>query len=709
MATSDSYGDTSSNNVGDGEINSPEFNDSNKSKVKAISNGMQALAIAVKLQVNDLGRDIRRSRVLGAFNGNPPYDDRDLLNLGQAYRYNVSWGFEEGVIGRGVVPYNDLSINIADLIEVDSDLPDSKNKVVQMELGNTINKWGRWPKTITRLNQDLLLNGYNTMAFPSDYDPFPTFIPQMNGFVDEATPNEVADLECFVWKKSYLIHELYNKISDPDVAKKAGWDVQNVRLALEAAMPEDILANSNNTSGRWTAVESQIRAAAQWASIVGAKMVDTFHVFATELDGTVTHYIVLSTYTGEGVDGPTLFCKEGRFDSMRDWLVYFDLETGDGTWHGSRGLGQRVFNTHKAIDKVVNSLLDQAFVSGLTLLQPGDQSSQEAFTTTVVGPFCIVPNDITINPAVLPAISQTAFQVHQLLTGASEQRIGDVVPQIQYQPNQAAETATAAKIAASRQIAVTQGNLKRYIDPIGQVVSIMLRRLLKKNSPNPYAKEFQKNLEKKGLTDDDIKKIRGARNVGNIQDILGNTAQNTQIIFSEFRGDPDVDQQVLKQKRIASVLDADAADELLISDKDQTREIEAMRQQEIELTTILSGMPVPVSARDNHEAHLRMLFEWVGRTIQQAAAQPNPQVIPLLKAVISHGEAHLGFLEKDKTKKGAAKEAKEKLKDAVDAVKTMEKSALKIAKASIDQAAQLAQTPEEQAQVQQAQAQLQQV
>lgn len=179
-------------------------------------------------------------------------------------------------------------------------------------------------------------------------------------------------------------------------------------------------------------------------------------------------------------------------------------------------------------------------------------------------------------------------------------------------------------------------------------------------------------------------------------------------MFAEFRGDPDVDQLKLKERRIASVLDADAADELLITDEDQSKVIESKRLQELELTSILSGLVIPVSPRDNHEVHLAVVLEWLGTTIQQQAQGLNPSVIPLLKAVVAHGDEHLGMLERDRTKKAIYKDMKERLKLTADTIKDLEKEAMKMAKAQIDQAAQLAATPEEQAQVQQAQAQIEQ-
>lgn len=700
---------------GEADINPPEFSESGKLKdePKAISNASQALQIARKLEHNDEQRDIRRARVLSAFNGAAPYSQSELIAKAQGYRYNVSFGFMEGAIGRAVVPYNELTIDIANLTEIKANLPDQKLKIIQVEFGKIMDKWGKWPKFVSRLNQDLVLNGYNAAIFPSDYDPFPVFVSQKDGFVDEGSPNDVNDLELFVWRKSYMLHEFYAKISDADTAKKAGWNVDNVQKAITSAMPASLYTNGMTSSGMWTAVESAIRGGSLWASIVGATMVHTLHVFATETTGKVTHYIVLDNVATDGSkddseDGPELFKKEDRFDSMRDFLVYFDLETGDGTWHGSKGVGQRLFNTHQANDKMINSALDTTFTAGLVMLQPGDQVQQEEMSLTVLGPFAVIPNGISINPQTLPNVAPTFFQMQALLSGTSEQRVGDVVPTNQALLANQPQTATAARISAGRQELITRGNLKRYIDPISQVLSIIVRRLLKKNSPNAYAKEFQNELNRKGLSDEDIDEIRGARNTGKIEDILGNTAANTQIIFAEFRGDPEIDQEKLKFKRIASVLDADAAEELMLTDQDQTKQIESARQQELELLAIQAGMKVPVSPRDNHEIHLQILLQDMGTKVQGQAQNFTPEIIPLLKAEVQHGADHLRILKSDKSKKAIVGDLEDRLKLSVDAIKQLEKQGFDLAKAQLDAAAKIAATPEEQAQVQQAQQQLEQ-
>lgn len=653
------------------DINNPEFNESGENEVFAISDASQALQIARRLLRDDWYRDFRRARVLSAFNGSAPYSDDELKAIGQSYRYNVSFGYMEGVVGRAVVPFNQLSGNVENIAAVQAELPDAKLSVIQDEFVEQVKQWGKWQKFSSRLNQELVLNGYTTAVFPSEYHPFPVFIPQKDAFVNEGTPNDVSDLEVFVWRKQYLIHELYKKIIDPEAAAAAGWDVENVRKALENAIPNDIWRRNTQQSGTWTAVQSAIRDGSLFNSIVGAKVVDTFHVFASELEGEVSHWVVVDTPNrgDEPIVDPGLFKKLKRWKSFREMLVYFDLEPGDGKWQGSRGLGQRAFNIHEAIDKVNCTILDQAFTSGLTLLQTGDQTSNEEFNLVVTGPFAVIPPGVTVQSTQLPAIANTTFQATSLLTATGEQRIGDIVPNANNNFGTGKKTATQSSIDANRSMLIQKDNIQRYIDPLSQLLSIMLRRMANVNSEDPYAKSFVEHVKAKGITEEDLKKIRSVRSTGRIDDVLGETKQTNQTLLATFRGDPDINQVELKRRVIASEAGPQDVDELLITKEDQTLVINAIQKQLNEIGTMINQVAVPVSPQDDHLIHLQTLIKWIdGQLGAIAQGQPSASIQSLILSV-QHGDQHLGMLKADKTKEATGKQIEPTWNQIKDGVK----------------------------------------
>jgi hypothetical protein len=651
------------------DVNNPKFDSKGKNTKKAIQDADQALQIARRLERDDDKRDFNRARVVAAFNGNPPYDERDILSAGQSYRFNVSFGYMEGVIGRAVVPFYELMSDTQYICNVEGDLEEEKLRIIRDEFAETLRRWGKWPKLASRLCEDLLLHGWNNLIWPTYYNPWPNFVPQTEGFVHELQQNDVSDLEVFVWKKAYLVHELYNFIADEEVARKAGWNVPNVRKAIENATQSDVF--QRHRGGGWTAVESAIRGGTLFSSVVGGKQINTFHVFATEENGQVTHYIVYGGKVGPSdISGPNaeLFVKEKQFPEMEEFLVYFDIDPGDGKWHGSRGLGKRAFNTHRALDKLRCQLMDQAVTSGMTILQADDQSNQEDFTLSVMGPFCVIPPGINVQATSLPAIATTAFQVDALVSNAMEQRTGDIMPQAPSFVRGTRKTASEANIAASRQAMISKGNIMRFLDPLSKSISIILRRLMRENSPDPYAQEFQKNLARHGITADDMKKVRHAKSTGRVDAVLGNEETKYQKMLQMFRGDPNFNQKELDRRAGAAIVGPKEMEGLIIEDEDKTIQVEAARQQTIETMMMMQGVPMPVSPRDNHEVHASVLADMLESMVKNQAQSgnvPPPQQVTVL---LQHLEQHIKVMESDESKKQLVAALKMKMKEIAQAV-----------------------------------------
>lgn len=667
--------------------NNPKFDESGKNIRRAIRNAAQALDIARKLEDDDRQRDFDRARALAAFNGNAPYDENELVGAGQSYRFNLSFGLMEGVIGRALAPYLELVSDSQYLANIDGNLSREKLDIMRDEFSEVVKRWGRFPKLYTRLAQDLILNGWNNVVFPSDYDPWPLFIEQKYGYVPDMTPNDVSDLEIFVWRREYLIHELYNNVADPVAAKNIGWNVENCRYAIENAVPRDILLDAGIRGGGWVDVEQAIRSGTLYSSVCGGKIIYTYHVFACEIDGRVSHYIVLdkrgsahedSVNVEKGGRDIELFKRLDRWESMEDILVYFDLEPGDGKWHGSRGLGRRAFNSHQSQDKLRCGLLDQSFTSGLTLLQAKDQESQDNFNLAVVGPFAVIPAGLDVSSTTVPAIPTTAFQVDALLSTTLEQRVGDVVPSISTPTRRGNQTATAANIANNRSLMINKSNLVRFMEPLSKMLSIIVRRLLLPNSPNKFSKMFQKALIERGFDEEDFRKVRGAKSTGRVEAVMGQDRANYTELLGVYRGDPDVNQKDLKSRHMAAVVGPKDIGGLLIPDDDQTIQIEAVRAQMEEIAGNLNGMPMPISPRDNHEIHAATSIKWLMSELQKHQQLKGTTNIQALDMAGKHAGQHVQMLKSDRSKKQIASQLEEQLKQIAGELDQMQQTAQQI-------------------------------
>lgn len=658
MATPDDDLQQNSSPYRDGNsISTPEFSDRGINQRRAISTANQALSIARNLERSDEMRDLRRARIQSAYNGSAPYRQAELKSKGQEWRFNVSFRFLRGLVSRALAPYHDLGADESYLANILGQIPEMKLNIVREEFVSIVRDWGKWFKIYERITLDLALFGYDCAIFPSEDDPFPVVIPQAHCLVPEKSTNDVDELDVFCWKRFYKIHELFDFIKFPKEAKDAGWNLENTRAALENAMPSK--RTYDTYSGGWLELQKSIREASLYWSYgtAATKEIKVFHVLVPEIyddEVYVDQWIVLDTLSKRKSDvgGTELFYRKKMFKKLSDCLVYFYFEPGDSTWHGSMGVGWAGYNTHAAVDRLRCNMLDQAFMSSQIIGQAQNEISEEEQNMQVVGGMVIVPPSLSVLKERFPPTPQEIFTLDALLTSTVEQATGDMVPNENSSYRPGPKTATQSAIDAQRNQQMSRVDLRRFIDPFGKMISIMLRRLLKLGSPNPFAQEFQKNLMNRGLTPQDIAQMESYKCFGDVDEMLQINVQNSGQALATFRNDPDVQQRPLKKRYLAALISNKIADELMPDMLDPLDTLEQSREQMQENMAITSGTPMPVSPKDLHEAHAATAIADVAAKFRAGQmGQGNPISPQQLMAELQHAEQHVQYLLKDPAKK----------------------------------------------------------
>lgn len=656
----DSYSDVDDFASAGDAPNNPDFSEGGKNTRRAIENANQARELARKLDTDDLrGRDPRRSMILGAFNGNAPYSPAWLKSQGLDWHFNVSFNHMAGVIGRATVPYTRFGLDVRYLTRFTGDLQPWRMDRLRAEYVRAIKRWGRWPKFYTRLVQELNLMGWATGVWLDEFTPWPEFSPQSRTFVPDESPNDVDDLDVIVIKKHYLIHQLYEKVENPKSAKKAGWNVKNVRACLMNAQPKR-LANGRN----WEEFQKAIRGGYIYWSYSSAKVVTVYHVFVKEISGKVSQWAVEYregdadvTKTYGDLDDSGLFEALDQFDSMKQVAAYFDAEPGDSCWHGPRGAGQRAYNTHVQRDKLLNNILTSTLLSMLLPVKVPDDLRGSALDMFVALPFCQIPPGVELLSDRIPGVTQDIFATDALLTATAEQNQGDVIPSGRAPTTiDTKKTATQSNIDATRQNEVRQSGIERFVDPFAKLHGEIFNRLCKKSSQDKDAKEFQKRLREVGVLDknedasDLIEKIEIA-SFYEIKDVTGEAALSSQTIFAEMRGDVTVEQRPLFEDRIRSVMGPEAVLRYMPEEANKVDFVEAVRQQQIEIAAILLGQQIEVLPEDKHEAHATETIQWLQQAFVAAAQGSEGHPSEIISAIILHAEQHLLALGQDERHK----------------------------------------------------------
>lgn len=680
------------NSYAGGGINNPDLTKSGKNKRSAISSGTQARELARRLKLDDLrSRDPRRALIMGAYNGNAPYSAKQLEEMGLDWNFNVSFNHMAGVMGRAIVPYIDFGADIRYLANFYGDLDDWKLDRTRVEFIKTIKRWGGWMKFYTRLCQGLNLEGWAVAAHIDTTNPWPEFYPQSRCFVPDQSPNDPSNVDLLVLERNYLMHELYDFIRDPKVAEKAGWNIDNVRNAIMRARPKSL-----NAYRSWEQMEKAIRSGYLYYSYQTAKVITVFHVFVTEVEGGVSHWAVedynvkgdsygaqMNAQAFEKVvskDNKTgeLFKKEKQFEDMSDVVTYFDVEPGDGCWHGSRGVGQRAYNTHVQIDKLRNQILNVVFTSSLMPIMVPDEIRGQQLDLFVAAPFCQVPPGVELLTAKFASLSPEMFQADALLTSSSEQSTGDVVPQGKDADN-GDKTATQARLDSSREAAIQRSGLKRFVDPFGKMLSNIFGRLAKPNNQNKYAKDFRKALEDANVIQKSIKELDSIVEIKSFYDVRDITGENTVAAgqaFTLLRADPSVAQRPLYERQVRALLGPDAVLELLPPDGDQIAFVKAGRKQMEEIAAMLDGFDVPVTPDDMHEAEAPIIVAWLEKEFKGAmAGDPETPKVASLEIAIKHAEGHIQALLSDKLKHGTGVQLQQQLAPIIQTFQALQQAA----------------------------------
>jgi hypothetical protein len=533
---------------------------------------------------------------------------------------------------------------------------------LRVEYVRAIKAWGRWPKFYTRLIQELTLMGWSTATWLDEFTPWPEFSPQSRTFVPDESPNDVDDIDVVVVKKHYLLHQLYSKIENAKQAEAAGWDVENVKACLMAAQPKR-LENTRN----WEEFEKAIRGGYIYWSYNSAKVVTVYHTFVRELTGKISQWAteykqgdteVKSTYND--LDDSGLFVALDQFDSMNQVIAYFDAEPGDSCWHGPRGAGQRAYNTHVNRDKLLNGILTSTFISLLLPIKVPDDLRGEQLDTFVALPFCQVPSGVELLADKLPGVTQDVFATDALLTANAEQSTGDIVPsgKAPYLDDKS-KTATQSQIDATRQNEMRQSGIERFVDPFAKMHGEIFRRLCKPNNQDEGAKEFQKRLKEVGVLGPQDKLADLIDRVEilsfyEIKDVTGEAAAASQMIFTELRGDPTVEQRPLYEDRVRSIMGPEAVLRYLPEEANKVAFAEATRQQQMEIASILLGQEIEVLPEDKHEAHAPEVIKWLTDTFGKASQTGGGPPVDRIQAIIDHADKHLLALGQDKRYKTIA-------------------------------------------------------
>ncbi|NBP24894.1 MAG: hypothetical protein EBU81_10185, partial [Proteobacteria bacterium] len=370
-----------------------------------LPNVSAASSIYESLKDADEDSSTNRARIDAMFDGTAPYDQRVLAKTGQGSRTNLNFGEAQRLLDVDMSAFVDLYSSLDRLVNITVTKGElaarlDAQEVIADELTQMLRDWPEFHSSYLRLCTEFIKHGVGIAYFPeatgwrfrvSGLGDF--LVPRQTGSSEES-------LEIAAARRSYLLHELYAYIRNPEVAEKSGWIPEEVRRVM--------VLNATNSSTHksgyrdWEALQRELKNN-DLTSGMENTTVSVVHMWVREFDGSMSLYLFAE-------DSPKdfLFVKRNMFSEASQAFVFFTYGVGNsGTIHSIRGKGQRIFSHIQTSNRLRSQMVDSAFLGGSIMLRPQTERAMEKLSYTFYGAYSLLSPDIDVVEKAVPNLSQS--------------------------------------------------------------------------------------------------------------------------------------------------------------------------------------------------------------------------------------------------------------------------------------------------------------
>lgn len=661
-----------------GTISAPDLTAGLKPRNRAIKDARQARAIISSLENAARDRNLKNARIMAKYNSERPYSDSRLKEEGLDWKNNFTTKPLPMLIDK-VAPRFVRAIDGVKYL-TNSALPDdapgssAKTEAFRREITSLIRSRKGWANFVSELAQENALFGYTCIAWLDEFGWFPKHFRQDCFYAPTGTKQSAAEAQVIALSETFLIHELFDLISDKDAAKAAGWNLPNTVARINGAMPE--LRRSRGLG--WERVyEDLIRESNVGTSFEsGALTVRVWHVLATEIDGKVSHYILSDDTASERREdaeyaSDMLFEREDEFESMSYAAGFFAFQSGNGKLHGSKGIGREIYSLAAMLDRSRNEVADRLNMSGKFIVQADDKALRR-FKMSVVGNALLIGQGYNITERKLDAGVEPFLQLDEFLTRLLDQMAGATTPKA-FEGERV--TKAAVDLFASREEESRDNIIARFLTQFAEVMSTMQRRICDPHTRDEDAKRTQEKLLKL-MSREELTQLSEYPVAETVKDYTDIERQQIALIAQEARGNPLYNQREIEKRKLTAQINEEFAEAVLMPEEDPTVTAEQTRLQQMELLILAGqGSPVPVSPRDNHLIHLQVLQPAMESAATEAASGGGTDALAILNTLYQHAAEHFQNAEQlggDADELAPTKEFLNKLKTAITQLDKLE-------------------------------------
>lgn len=668
---------------------------------RTFKDAQQAHSAYRRLKQQNVERNKKNQMIQKKLNLEPPYSNKKLESMGQSWRSNRPTGFLSTMVSRIQPPFKEVIEQAATLTFAEFPLEsidsENKTKVFREEVTKCIRGWKGFDDLVAQIVHENTTFGYCGVCWDDIRDWKPEFLRQDYTFFSIETPQQTDQTPIWARKRRYQIAELLPVLERPDISAAAGWNINNLVESINNAIPAGRTLDADDDARRY---EDWIREGSYGASYENdAKYVELGEILVREPHGKISRFLF------DDKSGKEICTQVDRFNKMSECLGLFSVEIGSGNLMSSRGAGRDLYNTHVAVEKARNLVVDNTYLKGLLIMKKGPNAKTGVAPLVVNHPVALVSEGYEVIPQQLPADTEDFLKLDQFISGLAEVQVGTFLPGAPVDTG-AKKTASEVNRVAAIENQLRQGILMRFSRQFTQVVERMQRGIChpehlkaaadlkakldiaRQQQPGavwakrevvdafdqsmmdlpPFLIPFEipehldedaisccLNMLERNIPPADILLIAYSP----ASQLLTDTTPQDNLILDSliqrYQGNPNINQDELMKLDWSRKMGETIANSVILP-KDQVEAvaIEATRQQIIELQSIIAGNEVPVSPRDNDIVHLDTMTQKLLPVVANIpkGGLPPEGVAPLAQAM-KHYAGHIAAAEA----KGAPKDA----------------------------------------------------
>lgn len=668
----------------------PESGRPPKTRVKSAED---ARSILYELISDDQISSYRRSQIQGMIDGNPPYSDQVLRELGQAERINVNWGHAEAKVENACLPYFDMltSVPTYATIKTAYGKPDKReewSRIQSEEFHRLLSHHNGFLKQHQVCQSQIVIHGQGCLYFPDGRDWRARSMDPWNIVVPRGAKVDWNQWEFWFILDEYYAEQLYRYIRDPEMARRNGWDVEQTK---ESIMEAQVDVQDQRRPWEW--YQRELKNNGLYYSYAKSKVIKVAHMYVREFNGKISHMVF------DRLNPTDWLCKKiGRYKSPKEAMTIFLGGIGNGCYHGVRGLGQKVFKYGEAMNRANNAALEGVIVGSAVHIQPATANDVSKLQSVQLGPYRVISPGLSFAQLDVSTNLNSIIQVLSFFQGQEAGQIDSYTPTLNPSLGKRTEKETEMELGEKAKLTNTRAEI--YLNDLDTHYAEVYRRasnpnLLEEDPGGKEALEFQSRCINRGVPKAamlKIESVRATRGIG-----MGSSAARIASLraLAEFMPMlPENSRTRLVNSIIAAYAGQAGMEIYGINEQDRLTGNDASIAS-LENNAFMSGGQVVIDPNQNHYIHFSIHIKFAGEVVQAVQqGKLDPRVAyKILSALGPHLLIHLKFLSEDPTRKQQVAQFKVDVSELMKVSDQIAKQAEKL-QAQEDESAQQDQGPE---------------